>query len=213
MATEYIVELEINLPDRDGVPVPDSEIIDWGKSLGCHTVEFVGTSDAGNRIFDFKAINRELVENIGRRVLAADEIIFDPDTITETTTDIPDHYESAKSAIIFPSHVEVEHIFNEEGQLTGAKLPDGRIMYPGDYLDRRGVIQVGGSSGIVNNNPHDYETSLVTSNTHVYDGSDNDQIEATPADGMPGWTLPDIEIPDDWFEDLTGYDEQIPVKE
>jgi hypothetical protein len=30
---------------------------------------------------------------------------------------------------------------------------------------------------------------------------------------MPGWELPDIEIPDDWEEDLTGYDEQIIVKE
>ncbi len=213
MAKEYIAELEIRLPDRNGVPVPDIEIKEWGLSLGCHSVELTGTSDDGFRIFTFKGINRESVSNIAARVSAVDGVTFDPDSIYEADTNFPDHFTSAQNAVIFPSRfTAADYIYSEEGDFIGVVLEDGRTLSPGDYLDRSGTIIPGGAKGVIKGNPHDYETSLVTDETHITDGENNPQIEDTPAEGMPGWELPDIEIPDDWFEDLTGYDEQIITK-
>lgn len=198
MAKEYIAELEIRLPDRNGVPVPDIEIKEWGLSLGCHSVELTGTSDDGFRIFTFKGMNRESVSNIATRVLAVDGVTFDPDSIYEADTNFPDHFTSAQNAIIFPSKfAAAEYTYSEEGDFIGVVLEDGRTLSSGDYLDISDTIIPGGAKGVIKGNPHDYETSLVTDETYVTDGENNPQIEDTPAEGMPGWELPNIEIPNE----------------
>lgn len=198
MAKEYIAELEIRLPDRNGVPVPDIEIKEWGLSLGCHSVELTGTSDDGFRIFTFKGMNRESVSNIAARVSAVDGVTFDPDSIYEADTNFPDHFTSAQNAIIFPSKFAVvEYTYSEEGDFVGVVLEDGRTLSSGDYLDISDTIIPGGAKGVIKGNPHDYETSLVTDETYVTDGENNPQIEDTPAEGMSGWELPNIEIPNE----------------